>query len=146
MAATDAARILHPPGTLNHKSSPPRAVVCTRLEPVKFSAADVVGHLPDSHHYRRPPRRLRQLLGHGAPRPDRVLDGLARTVAQAQPGGRNAALFWAVCRAVEHADAGEFDELQALDALSMSALASGLGGVEIRATIGSAQRTARRAA
>jgi hypothetical protein len=75
-----------------------------------------------------------------------VLEGLARTVAEAREGGRNAALYWAACRAFEHVAAGELDERHALDELSMAALATGLGGGEIRATIGSAERTTREAA
>jgi hypothetical protein len=143
--ATDAARILRPPGTLNHKRTPPVPVVCTRLEPVTFTAAEVVGRLPDSHHYRRSVRR-RRLACQGARHPERVLEGLARTVAEAREGGRNAALYWAACRAFEHVAAGELDERHALDELSMAALATGLGGGEIRATIGSAERTTREAA
>jgi hypothetical protein len=147
LQATDAARILRPPGTLNHKHSPPSEVRCSRLEPVTFTAADVVGSLPDSEHYRpRPARPPRRPVWTDAPRPERVLEGLARTVAEAREGGRNARLFWAVCRALEHVSAGDLDELAALDRLSMAALETGLGGGEIRATIGSAQRTTRRAA
>jgi RepB DNA-primase from phage plasmid len=151
--ASDPARILRPPATLNHKHSPPREVRCMRLDTVRFTAAEVVGRLPDSHHCRRPPGRLRPTAtGHDARRPERVLEGLVRTVEQARPptdgrpGDRNAALFWALCRAVEHVDAGELDEREALDALSMTALEAGLGRDEIRATIRSAQRTGRRAA
>ncbi len=47
MNATDAARILRPAGTLNHKFSPARRVECVRLEPVVFTAPAVVGDLPD---------------------------------------------------------------------------------------------------
>lgn len=46
--ATDPARILRPPGTLNHKHSPPQPVVCEALEVVSYSPAAVVGHLPDA--------------------------------------------------------------------------------------------------
>ena len=87
-----------------------------------------------------------QRLRAGSPRRDRVLAGLTQTVAQAQQGNRNASLYWAACRAVEHVAAGELDERHALDALSMAALEAGLGGVEVRATLESAQQTARRAA
>lgn len=46
MAATDAARILRPAGTLNHKSD--RApVVCERLELVTYTPREVVADLPD---------------------------------------------------------------------------------------------------
>jgi RepB DNA-primase from phage plasmid len=138
MQATDAARILRPPGTLNHKATPPRPVVCTRLEPVRFTAAEVVGRLPDSAHYRRPARSQRPPLRHGAAHPERILDRLARTVASAQHGNRNSSLFWASCRALEHVASGDLDEHQALDALATAALEAGLGGDEIKATIRSA--------
>jgi hypothetical protein len=55
MAATDPARIVRPVSSLNHKHRPPAEVTCTRLETVRFTAAQVVGNLPDSHHYQRPP-------------------------------------------------------------------------------------------
>jgi hypothetical protein len=145
MNATDGARILRPPASMSHKHTPPRSVVCTRLEPARFAAAEVVGTLSDSRHYTRGPRRLRLPPGRGAPRAERVLLGLCRTVAQARPGGRNAALHWSACRAVEYSDAGELDLAHALDALASAALEVGLGAVEIRATLGSAQRTARAA-
>lgn len=61
MNATDAARILRPPGTLNHKYAPPRRVECVRLDlGPAFTAQEVVGALPD------PP----------APAPDRTLTRL----------------------------------------------------------------------
>jgi hypothetical protein len=144
--ATDGARILRPPQTRNFKHSPAREVVCTRLEPVRFNPSEVVGHLPDTPHYSRPPRRACKPLRRGVAHPERVLDGLARTVAQAKVGNRNASLYWSVCRALEHADAGALDEGAALDTLSMAALDAGLSGDEIKATIGSARRTTRRAA
>jgi len=49
--ATDAARILRPPLTLNHKHSPSRPVRCTRLELGAFTLAQVVGGLPDDAVY-----------------------------------------------------------------------------------------------
>jgi hypothetical protein len=140
MNATDAARILRPPGTLNHKYDPPREVRCTRLDPDRFTAYEVVGHLPDSDHYRRVEAQREWRERHEAGEPDRVLDGLVRTVAQAKPGGRNVALYWAACRAVEHAAAGELDEQDALDVLGSVALDGGLGADEVKATITSAQR------
>ena len=39
-------------GSFNHKHRPPRKCVCTRLELVVFALGDVVGHLPDTDHYR----------------------------------------------------------------------------------------------
>lgn len=47
MASAEPARILRPAGTFNHKTSPPRPVVCERLEFDSFRARDVVGDLPD---------------------------------------------------------------------------------------------------
>jgi len=47
MAATDAARILRPPETFNHKTGSPVPVEVARLEPVIFEAQDVVGALPE---------------------------------------------------------------------------------------------------
>jgi RepB DNA-primase from phage plasmid len=146
MKSTDSPRILRPPGTLNHKHYPPRLVICTRLEPVRFAAAQVVGGLPDSHHYHRPPMRAQRPRSNADGHSERVLEGLGRVVAEAQPGSRNDSLFWACCRAFERADAGELQERHALDLLSSAALATGLSGAEVRAVIGSAQRTARRAA
>lgn len=56
MASAEAARILRPAGTFNHKTSPPRPVVCERLELDAYNAADVVGHLPDPPTPARPMR------------------------------------------------------------------------------------------
>lgn len=140
MKATDAARILRPPGTLNHKHQPPAAVTCTRLEDERFLAGQVVGGLADTTHYRRraaPARRDGELRA-GA------LEGLARTVSSAAPGGRNDALFWALCRGFEHVDAGALGEELMLDALSAAALEAGLAGGEIRAAVGSARRVVSR--
>lgn len=53
--STDPARILRPPGTLNHKHVPPVPVVCDRLDPIAHQARDVVGRLPDPPDC--PPRR-----------------------------------------------------------------------------------------
>lgn len=47
MQATDAARILRPPGSFNHKSNPPTPVAVERLEPEVFTLEQVVGKLPD---------------------------------------------------------------------------------------------------
>lgn len=54
MRSTDAARILRPPGTLNHKHEPPRPVECIRCEVVSHLAREVVGHLPDPPAPHRP--------------------------------------------------------------------------------------------
>lgn len=47
MRATDAARILRPPGSLNHKSGRPRAVEIVHLAAEVFAAREVVGELAD---------------------------------------------------------------------------------------------------
>jgi hypothetical protein len=52
--ATDAARVLRAPGTLNHKHDPPAPVACTRLVLDSYHARDVVGHLPDPPAPERP--------------------------------------------------------------------------------------------
>jgi hypothetical protein len=58
------------------------------------------------------------------------LAGLVRTVSNADPGNRNAALYWAACRAVE----------EGLDTepIVIAAMAAGLPNFEIQATIRSA--------
>jgi hypothetical protein len=142
MAATDPARILRAAGTLNWKHDPPREVRCARLEFDSYEAREIVGELPDSHHYTRPPRPTTRVP---AADPDRALDGLTRTVLTAQKGNRNHALHWAACRAAEHCTAGEIDERQAVEALRAAALDAGLDedGVDaIDATIRSGFRTA----
>ena len=47
MRSTDAARILRPPATLNHKSDPPTPVECLRFRHTSYEAGAVAGHLPD---------------------------------------------------------------------------------------------------
>jgi hypothetical protein len=94
----------------------------------------------------RPERRPFVTVPGRAPEPSRVLDGLARTVAQAQAGNRNSSLFWACCRAIERVDAGELDRHGALDALASAAHEAGLDVDEIRATIRSAFAQRSRAA
>ena len=48
MRATDAARILRPPGTFNHKSGAPVAVTLERLVVEVYTAEQVTGGLPDT--------------------------------------------------------------------------------------------------
>jgi hypothetical protein len=50
-AATDAARILRPAGTLNHKHSPSRPVACTSLDLDIWSFDQIVGGLADDAAY-----------------------------------------------------------------------------------------------
>lgn len=57
--ATDAARILRPPGTFNHKRQEPRPVRIERLEVEVFTAAEVAGALPDPPDARQAPERAR---------------------------------------------------------------------------------------
>jgi len=148
MKATDPARILRCAGTLNHKHDPPAKVQCTRLELDVFDLRDIVGGLPDSSHYQRPPARPRFETSN----PTSVLAGLVRTVREArpptgaQPGERNSALFWAACRAAEHVAGGELDAGEAHARLRDAALQTGLGEDEVDRTIRSALQTARAAA
>lgn len=66
LRATDAARILRPPGTFNHKRSEPQPVRVERLEVEVYEARQVVGQLPDPPDARRPAPGL-----DGARRPQR---------------------------------------------------------------------------
>lgn len=134
IAATDAARVLRPVGSLNHKHTPPVPVTCSRLELDMFTMAEVVGGLRDSAEYNSQPRRELACSRDGAT----ALDGLARTVRDAQQGNRNNALHWAACRARERAAAGEMDASSARCALRDAALVAGLGEHEIEATLHSA--------
>ena len=73
MRATDAARILRPPGTFNHKSGAPVAVTLERLEVEVYTAEQVTGGLPDP-----PDSRAREDRASGAVRPlSAVTDPLA---------------------------------------------------------------------
>jgi len=48
LACYDAARILRPPGTVNHKRHPPTRVEALRLEAtIRFDVTDVVAHAPE---------------------------------------------------------------------------------------------------
>lgn len=137
-AATDAARILRPVASLNHKHDPPRAVVCSRLELDIHTFDAVVGGLPDDPAYApRPlptPRRVAS--------PSRLLDGLVRTVHEADVGNRNRALFWAAARVGEHG----LDQVEASEALHAAGLAIGLAEFEVQRTIQSGLDTATRTA
>jgi hypothetical protein len=133
--ATDPARILRPAGTLNHKHDPPRPVVCTRLELDVFTFDQVVGQLPDDREYTRPASAE---LPMGGGDPIKSLAGLVRVVRDAPIGNRNQLLFWAACRARDHADTGELDLAGAREELRDAAIAVGLGESEIDATLRSA--------
>jgi len=58
LAATDAARILRPPGTFNFKSGEPVPVTVKRLVIEVSTLEEVAGHLPDPEPNRPAPRRL----------------------------------------------------------------------------------------
>ena len=68
MRATDAARILRPPGTFNHKTGSPVAVTLEATLAIYANAAAVVGGLPDAPEGRPAPARslpARGLAGGG---------------------------------------------------------------------------------
>lgn len=62
----------------------------------------------------------------------RALAGILRTAARAAEGGRNAATFWAGCRAGELVAAGLLTEAAAVAAVAEAAVASGLSAREAR--------------
>ncbi|WP_100501942.1 bifunctional DNA primase/polymerase [Geodermatophilus chilensis] len=92
------------------------------------------------------PSWLRKLIRRpeGAHRPITTMstsaaaDGLVRTVASAQEGGRNRALHWAACRAAERGAPADL-----LDQLRAAARSVGLDEREIEKTIRSAMSTGR---
>lgn len=131
-AATDAARIMRPPLTWNHKHEPSRAVKCTRLELDTFTLAEVIGPLPDHPDDRPRDRAPREPALTDGPH---SADGLVRTVRDAAIGNRNAALHWAACRAAEHA----LDDT-AVEAIRDAAIVNGLPEHEVDRTITSALR------
>lgn len=135
--STDPARVLRPCGSFNHKHDPPRPVVCVRLELQVYTLAQVVRGLPDDRAYVSPARPRPAARGERGG----LLDGLLRTVEQAQVGERNASLFWAACRAAEHVAAGELDAGEAYAWLRDVALAAGLVEREIEGTLRSASAT-----
>ncbi len=64
----------------------------------------------------------------------RRLRALARVVAAAAEGQRNALTFWGACRAGELVVAGALDEAAAAAAIEAAARAAGLPGDEARRT------------
>jgi hypothetical protein len=130
IAATDAARILRPAGTLNHKHAPPRDVVCTRLETDVFTFAEVVGRLPDDRPYGTQP-----ITRPATTTPANALEALSNVVRAAAVGNRNRALFWAACRVREHGDNGTLDVDAARQVLCDAAVAAGLTEDEAQRTI-----------
>jgi hypothetical protein len=131
--AVDAARILRPIGSVNHKSAPASLVTCLRCELDVFLMEQVVGRLPDPAAYVAPPE-----VNNGSHDDygSAALDGLVRTVAQAHEGNRNCALHWAACRVADHRR--ELDENEARAALREAGLAAGLRASEVEATLRSA--------
>lgn len=61
MAATDAARIMRPPGSLNHKHDPPRPVTVLFESGVRHGLADLVGDLQDPPGVKVAPRARRSV-------------------------------------------------------------------------------------
>jgi hypothetical protein len=133
-AATDAARIMRPVGSLNHKHEPPAPVECVYLELDPFTMGDVVHGLSDDPAYapRPAPVRLRSVS-----RAPQALAGLARVVRESPVGERNHRLNWAAYRAGEHAADGKLDPTLAEDELLAAAVAVGLNEREALRTIAS---------
>ena len=141
-AATDAARIMRPIGSLNHKTDPPRPAECIRLEVETFDLGDVVGGLDDDPAYTpkpKPPPRA-TASGPGA------LAGLARVVRESPVGQRNERLNWAAYRAGEHATNGVLDDDDAESELLAAAIDVGLDEREALRTITSGLTAAGRRA
>lgn len=69
----------------------------------------------------------------------RALVGLVRHVLDAAEGQRNNRLFWAACKAFEHAAAGRLDADAAENALMQAAVEAGLPDKEAEATLKSAR-------
>jgi hypothetical protein len=141
-AAVDAARILRPIGSLNHKTSPASPVRCLRRELDMYAMGEVIGGLPDlvdEYNPRPAPARV-AFAG------DAALDGLVRKVREAappmygKPGERNALLYWAARRVAEHAAGGTLDEAGGRAALRQAALDAGLDEFEVERTLDSALR------
>jgi hypothetical protein len=130
-ASTDAARVMRPAGSLNHKHDPARLVECVRLELTTFKAAQVVGGLDDDPRYvPRPTPPAPRVVDGGS-----ALAGLVRVVREAEVGQRNHKLNWAAYRAGEHAAEGTLDADQARAELLVAALDAGLSEPEALRTI-----------
>ncbi|MFB6775567.1 bifunctional DNA primase/polymerase [Streptomyces sp. NPDC056337] len=85
-----------------------------------------------------PPQAARPFTGRVSG--GRTLVGLVRVVLDAPQGQRNSRLYWAACKAFEHAGAGLFPADSAHDALTQAAAAVALPDNEAAATIASARR------
>jgi hypothetical protein len=104
----------------------------------KRAAAAIVDAILERR--RRPPLRV---VGAGFELPARdtgrsaaILAGLVRAVQRAAEGNRNAVLFWAARRAIEH----RLPTGMASSALEQAGLDAGLGESEVRSTLRSAAR------
>ncbi|WP_406355036.1 bifunctional DNA primase/polymerase [Streptomyces sp. NBC_01635] len=71
-----------------------------------------------------------------------ALVGLVRSVLNARQGNRNSCLYWAACRAFEHARKAQLDARAVAGALVDAATHAGLTEAEARTTIASAYRSA----
>ncbi|WP_061444206.1 bifunctional DNA primase/polymerase [Streptomyces sp. CCM_MD2014] len=71
-----------------------------------------------------------------------ALVGLVRAVLNARQGNRNSCLYWAACRAFEHAAKSQLDSRAVAGALVDAATHAGLTEAEARTTIASAYRSA----
>jgi hypothetical protein len=77
---------------------------------------------------------------------ERQLDGIIRTVTQAQAGQRNAVTFWGACRLRELVERGELSESMARRLIIAAGTSTGLSTVEVERAFDSASRRAPRGA
>jgi hypothetical protein len=114
--------------------APPSVVGARRYEIVRHEPGEATFDWDAARRLLDPqPEPATRTAEPGSDRP-RDLTHLAGWVAAQREGNRNAALFWAACRAVEAGDSN------VLDALARGAAAAGLTESEITRTIRSAQR------
>lgn len=122
MNATDAARVLRPPGTLNHKTNPPIPVEAHRLSFYPHLARAVVAHLPDPPEPTPAPTVAMRAAGDSGV----LVEGACRVVREAKSGNRNAVLNWAAFSLGKRVSAGEVDEEDARQRLYEAGIAAGL--------------------
>jgi hypothetical protein len=140
--ACDAARVLRPILSVNHKYTPPVTVSCVRLELDAFAATDIIGTLPDDPAELPRPRREFSPSSDGPTR----IDGLVRKVADAPDGTRNNVLNWAAWKAGRDAARGRVDLEEARERLREAALSTGLDERATAATIRSGFQAGERVA
>ncbi len=140
---------LHPGGPLSARRLPPGVDVKTERgycvvppslhpltgQPYRWESRDPVHLPPEVVALLRPPPPRRLARPSAAALPARGIR-LAQYVERQGEGNRNAALFWAVCRALEE---GHGDDV--LELLEGAALVAGLDSAEAERTIASARRT-----